>query len=236
MLTSTITFIVVLIVAVFASYKLGKLTLSGALTGGIIAMAIYCGMGLWGIAILAAFFILAVWATGHKRSVKQKVTGLRNESHRRDAGQVMANGAAAGIFALMICVVKDYTTILGVLVAASLASATADTISSELGTVYGKRFYNVLNLKTDEKGKDGVISLEGTLLGLMGACAIASIYSLGFGWSSATLYIIAGGVFGNLTDSVLGASLERKGFIDNDVVNFVNTVSAALFAWLLVLL
>jgi uncharacterized membrane protein len=41
------------------------------------------------------------------------------------------------------------------------------------------------------------------------------------------------GIFGNLCDSILGASLERKQFIGNNTVNFLNTLFAAIFALLM---
>ena len=40
----------------------------------------------------------------------------------------------------------------------------------------------------------------------------------------------SGGVFGLLFDSLLGATLERRGWINNDTVNFLSTASAAVFA------
>jgi uncharacterized membrane protein len=40
----------------------------------------------------------------------------------------------------------------------------------------------------------------------------------------------AGGVFGLLFDSLLGATLEERGWLNNDAVNFLSTLSAAGFA------
>jgi uncharacterized membrane protein len=40
----------------------------------------------------------------------------------------------------------------------------------------------------------------------------------------------AGGVFGLFFDSLLGATLERRGWLNNDAVNFLSTASAAAFA------
>ena len=45
----------------------------------------------------------------------------------------------------------------------------------------------------------------------------------------------AGGVFGLFFDSLLGATVERKGLLNNDAVNFLSTASAGAFALLLVL-
>lgn len=43
----------------------------------------------------------------------------------------------------------------------------------------------------------------------------------------------AGGVFGLFFDSLLGATLERQGWLNNDAVNFLSTLSAAVFALVL---
>jgi uncharacterized membrane protein len=34
-----------------------------------------------------------------------------------------------------------------------------------------------------------------------------------------------------LIDSLLGALLERRGYLNNDLVNFLSTLSAALISW-----
>jgi uncharacterized membrane protein len=62
---------------------------------------------------------------------------------------------------------------------------------------------------------------------------MAVIYSLFFGFGKGSLLIALAGIAGNLVDSILGASLERKHYINNDVVNFLNTLAAALFVWVL---
>lgn len=117
--------------------------------------------------------------------------------------------------------------------AAAFASASADTLSSELGMVYGKRVFNIISFRPDRCGMDGVISLEGTVIGIGGSCIIAVIYVLGYGWNINFYFIVIAGTVGNLTDSILGAVLERKGRIGNDMVNFLNTLTAMLVVLML---
>jgi uncharacterized protein (TIGR00297 family) len=226
-------FAIVLLTACYVSYKTGKLTGSGAITGGIVALCIYMGTGFTGIAMLATFFVLATIATSHKKNEKRKL-GDGQHPEKRDARQVLANGGLPAILGLLAFILPDNVLLATVLMAAAFASATADTLSSELGTVYGKRFYNIITFKPDEKGRDGVISLEGTLIGIAGAAVIAAIYAIGFGWNSMFLNIIIAGTIGNIADSVLGATLERKGYINNNEVNFMNTFISLIVCCLLI--
>jgi uncharacterized protein (TIGR00297 family) len=224
-------FFLILLAILVAVYKVRKLTLEGTLTGGLVAVCIFMGAGLPGILMLAAFFIMATIATSWKKNLKGKP-----HPEIRNAAQVLANGGVAALCGLVMWLVPVQGDPLLILLAAALSSATADTLSSELGTVYGQRFYNIISFKPDEKGRDGVISLEGTLTGIVGSAIIAFIYVLFFGWSPVFWVVIISGTAGNLFDSLLGATLERKGYIKNNLVNFLNTAFAALVAYLLLLI
>lgn len=211
-----------------------KLTPAGAITGAIVGLLIYKGAGYTGITMLALFFIAGSAATGFNRKQKDQIVAETKEPGRRTAAQVIANGGVAALLGLFGWLHPAYLPIALLMMAGSLASATADTLSSELGTIYGKRFYNVLTLKEDKQGLDGVISLEGTLIGVAGAFLIATVYAIGLGWSSNLLLIVIAGVAGNLTDSILGASLERRGLMKNNTVNFLNTLTGALVCLLMI--
>jgi len=43
-------------------------------------------------------------------------------------------------------------------------------------------------------------------------------------------------MLGNLTDSILGATAERKGFLSNNQVNFISIAIAAIIAGILCIL
>lgn len=204
-----------------------KLTVPAALTGGCLGVMVYLGAGFTGITLLGLFFLLGVWATGWKKNEKQTLTETP-EGEIRTAAQVWANGGVAGILGFLSFTYPQQAVVYQLAMAASLASATADTLSSELGMVYGRRFYNIITGKKDRRGLDGVISAEGTFAGVLGSALIAGVHMLGLnGTLPQFLLIVLCGTFGNLFDSFLGAAWERRHFINNNVVNFMNTLAAA---------
>lgn len=217
-----------IVAVVAASILFRKLTVAGALTGGCLAAALYKGAGATGIIWLGAFFIAGSAVTSFGRTKKEQLGIAEENKGQRTAGQVLANGGIAGLAGLLAWLDPGHSVLWQLAAAASLASASADTLSSELGSVYGKNFYNVLTFKKDICGLDGVISLEGTLWGIAGSVMIAMIYAIAYGYNTLALWIVLAGFTGNLADSILGASLERKGRLKNDQVNLLNTLIAAL--------
>jgi uncharacterized protein (TIGR00297 family) len=205
-----------------------KLSVAGAITGGCLGWLLYKGTGIIGLIIMAAFFIAGTLATAAGRGEKERLGIAEKNKGRRTVWQVLANGGVAALAGLLAWINPHQLVIWQLAAAASLSSASADTLSSELGSIYGKRFYNILTFKKDKRGLDGVVSMEGTLCGLAGSCLIAAIYSVGYGYSVHAWWIVLAGTVGNLTDSILGASLERKGWLTNDLVNGLNTLVAAV--------
>lgn len=232
MLQNAIVFILLCIAAV-ATVVLKKLDTKAAVAAVVIGFMVWLGEGYTGIALLAIFFIAGTLATSWKMRTKQQ-TGLA-EQHRgqRTAAQVIANGGVAALLSLLSFMLREQQPLLLLMVASSLSSAIADTLSSELGNVYGKKFYNIMNFKKDLRGLNGVVSFEGTLIGIAGSILIALVYTVQAGFTIDFLWIIIAGTTGNLTDSVLGATLERKHMLNNDAVNFLNTLTGAVAGLLL---
>jgi uncharacterized protein (TIGR00297 family) len=205
-----------------------KLTIPAAITGGLVGLLVYKGGGYAGLGMLTLFFVLGSIATNWQIGKKQKIGIAGQHKGRRTAGQVLANGGVAALLGgLHWFHIADFLP-LQIMMAGSLASATADTLSSELGSVYGRRFYDIMSLKPVPAGPDGVVSAEGTLIGACGAGLIAWVYALGHGFSIAAFMIIVAGILGNFADSILGATLERWGAVGNNMVNFLNTAIAAM--------
>lgn len=217
--------------AYFSCYK-KKLTLPAAFTGFCSAMLIYYGTGYTGLSLMAIFFLAGTLATAWGSKTKKHLHRSGDDEQRKSS-QVLANAGTAVLCAVLALIFPVYETVMLLLLAASFASATADTLSSELGMVYGKRFYNCISWKKEERGLDGVISMEGTLIGVAGALFIAFVYAVQEGFNSSFLFIVLAGIAGNFSDSVFGAALEREKMLNNDWVNFLSTLFSAIMALLL---
>jgi uncharacterized protein (TIGR00297 family) len=213
-------------------------TLGAALTGGIVAAALYLqtpGLhtALWP---LLALLLLTFGATRYGRRRKEKL-GTAESRRGRRAAQVAANlgvAALAGIPLSALHVFNPETfsrRVALVAMIAAMAEATADTLSSELGQVLGGEPRLITTLRRVPAGTDGAVSLPGTLIGILGAAAIVVVgaLTLGMGRTEA-LAALAGGVAGLFIDSLLGAVPERQGWLNNDAVNALSTLCAALLA------
>ena len=226
-------FVFVLLSTMTIILKTKKLTPCAAIVAAIIGSVIFLGTGFTGITMIGLFFLLGSLATAFKIGAKEKLDVAEISKGRRTSGQVLANGGVAAIAGISAAYFTRQEELFAFLMAGALSAATADTLSSELGTLYGKQFYNILNFKKDTRGENGVVSLAGTLIGIAGSTMIAIIFSIGYGWDNRFYWIIIAGTVGNYTDSFLGATLERKQILKNNAVNFFNTLAGALTAFIL---
>jgi uncharacterized protein (TIGR00297 family) len=216
--------------------KARKLTAAGAWLGGLLGLLMYLGSGFTGLSLLTLFFGLGTLASSWKVKEKRQLGLAEENKGRRTAGQVLANAGVAGGLGIIAWHWPYWASTLHLMLAGCFAAATADTLASELGNVYGRRYYNIITLRPDARGLNGVVSLEGTLLGLVGSASIAAVYCVGFGWGPSFWMLLLAGTAGNLADSVVGATLERQHFVTNNVVNLLNTLVGALVAGSLIVL
>ena len=79
-------------------------------------------------------------------------------------------------------------------------------------------------------GTDGAITFAGSAAGVLAAILVSLTGVAGFGWRYVLICVTAA-VLGMITDSFLGASLERRGFLGNNAVNCFSTAIAALIAF-----
>jgi uncharacterized protein (TIGR00297 family) len=204
-------------------------TASGALAGGIVCFALLWARGLGGFGALLTVFLLT-WVSTRIGYTRKLRFGTAESRAGRRASQVLANlGAAAACAILFATAWPDRRLLAGM--AAALAEAAADTVSSEIGQVVGGRPRLITTWREVHQGTDGAVTLGGTLSGLLAAILVVSVCVFCGVIPASWMAVCAGvGVCGMIADSVLGATLERQQLLGNNGVNFVSTLIAAVVA------
>jgi uncharacterized protein (TIGR00297 family) len=210
-----------------AAVAMGALSVvrrSGAVAGGVAGFLIL-GFGGWrAYALLWAFFLLGTLATrlGYRRKA---AAGLAQEDYgRRGAAHVVANVIVPAVLVLLhapaICLV------------AAFGAALADTLATEVGTLYGRRAFSPLTFQPLAPGTPGAVSWAGTAASLAGAAALAAVaWQLGLLARSILWAAVLGGFFGALSESLVNDLGRRMGFrLDHEFANAANTFVGAMVA------
>ena len=120
----------------------------GALSAVVIGSAITAGLGLAGLSLMIAFFVLGSAATklGYRtkaaRGIAQEKGGARGWQN------AWANGGVPAALAVLAGMAPaGPRDVLAIAYAASVATAAADTCSSEIGKAYGRRTFLITTLR-----------------------------------------------------------------------------------------
>ena len=212
----------------------GSIDLGGAVSAVVIGTVITAGLGVGGFAVMMAFFVLGSLATRLGYRVKAARGIAQEKGGARGWRNAWANGAVpAFLAALAGLIAVPLHDLLVLAYAAAVATAAADTCSSEVGKAYGRRTFLITSLRPVAPGTEGAVSLEGTLGGFLGGLAVAFTgvaFGL-YGAREATLVGVAA-LLGSLAESVLGTVAERNGWMGNDLLNATNTAIGAAFVCL----
>jgi uncharacterized protein (TIGR00297 family) len=217
--------------AMFARLMRG-VTNSGALVGAVSSFVLYLCAGPGAFAALIIVFALA-WITTRLGYQRKQMLGIAERQEGRKGSQVLANLGVATACAAFSALSHNRVLFL-LAMAAALSEAAADTVSSELGQAFGEKANLITTWRPVPVGTDGAVSMIGTLAGVVAAGMVSCVCVLGGLLPRQWLAISAGAaILGMVADSFLGAWLERRNLVNNDSVNFLGTLVAALAAfWL----
>ena len=232
------------------AYWRNVLTWDGSLAAFVVGMVIGIFGDVTWLFLLLFFLLSSFFATRYRFSLKQALgvqEGIRGE---RRATNVVANGAAlmAVAVASLVLPTRLPKVASGVIFLSALSVAGADTLASEIG-VLSRKTYLITTGKAVPPGTDGGVSGLGTL------CALgAALYTSVVGWfilsyistnyglvpsmPASPVYLIIPlgiGFLGCQIDSVIGATLERRGLVNKKTNNLVSTASGAILAYLILL-
>lgn len=192
-------YVVLLVIIGLITYVRKALDLLGSIFMIIMGVIIIFAAGVNWLLLIFLFLILGVAFTRYKHDYKREI-GIY------EGTRTIKNVVSNGIVAFVMAAFGNYAGFIG-----SIATATADTMASEIGVATTPRL--ITNLKKVPPGTDGGISVLGTFAGIMGAGLIGlAAYILGVYpdlVKTMEIAIIAGTV-GCFVDSILGAVLESK--------------------------
>ncbi|GAA0646116.1 DUF92 domain-containing protein [Salarchaeum japonicum] len=217
------------------SYVVGSTSIPGLLTGVFLGLLAVVLGGYGWFAVLITFFGVGSLATKYRYDEKKNRGVAEENEGARGSGNVLGNSAAA-LVALLLFASADHLPwgahVFLYAYLGSVATALADTLSSEIGGLYGPPRL-LTTLEPVEPGTDGGVTWQGELAGVAGALLIALIALAAFSLPAlGVALVVAGGLVGMTVDSLVGATLEG-GLFGNQSVNFTATASGGVAAALL---
>lgn len=216
-------YVILLFVLGFITYMRKSLDIFGSAVMVIMGIVIIFSAGTNWLLLIVLFLVMSLLAT--KFSKKYKMS-LGEFEGRRTSKNVISNGVVA---CFMAAFGGYYLPFVGGFIGA-IATATADTLASEIG-VLDQHPRLITTLQKVDPGTNGAVSPLGTGIAILGAAIIgAAAYLLGILSNplAAILVAIVSGTLGCFMDSILGALFENQGWLTNEHVNLLATIAGAL--------
>ncbi|MBE2202170.1 MAG: DUF92 domain-containing protein [Anaerolinea sp.] len=196
----------------------GSLSKSGA-AGALVVGTLTFGLGgwVWG-ALLAIFFVSSSLLSHFKEAEKRAAAEKFEKGHRRDMGQVLANGGLGAGLAVLSALFPSpiwFFLFVGV-----MATVTADTWATELGTLSKNPPRLITTGQVVEVGTSGGVSWLGTAVSFAGGLLIGLVAGLlqqtrdEKMLGRVALAGAMGGLIGSLTDSLMGATIQQIYYCD----------------------
>ena len=222
-------YVIILFILGFITYYRKSLDFFGSAVMIIMGIVIIFSAGANWLLLILLFLVLSLLAT--KYSKKYKLS-LGEFEGRRTSKNVISNGVVA---CFMAAFGGYYLPFVGGFIGA-IATATADTLASEIG-VLDPHPRLITTFQMVDPGTNGAVSMLGTCIGIVGA-AIIGIAAYMFGIIgnplSAIVVSILSGTIGCFMDSILGALFENRHLMTNEHVNLIATIIGALVGILLI--
>lgn len=216
----------------YLSWAFGMASVTGMLTGITMGfVTIILGGWAW-FGLLISFFGIGGIASKYRIEDKRRYGVAESNAGARRSRNVLGNAAVAVLSVLGYAASPQLSIPSIVFVFAftgSVATALADTLSSEIGVLCGNPRL-ITTFDEVPPGTDGGVTLEGLGAGAAGAIFVAVLTWVFFGISTPGLFLVfTAGIMGMMADSIIGAVLEGH-VIGNQTVNFLATLSGAAVA------
>lgn len=213
-------------------------TLSGALSG--IAISVILSLTPTAAALIVFLLFVVLGSAGSRLGSKEKkALGVMQSDHgRRTWWHAWANAGPAATAVAAAAIVRHFGAFdfglaeAELFATGSIAAMLADTIAGEWGTLKGGQPRSIVTFRPVPIGTDGGVTLSGMLAATAMSILAAAIAVL-FHHRSSTMFVAisCAGFFGNVVDSILGATIEpRLGRHSGAWVNAAAATSGGLIA------
>jgi uncharacterized protein (TIGR00297 family) len=209
----------------------GVVKVSGAIAGAVVGTIILAFCGWPAYAVLWGFFLLGTLATRLGFLRKTRRGTAQASAGRRGARHVFANcGVGVSFCVLSYFALKGAEDIFGLAFVSAFAAALADTLGTEIGSLYGRRTFSLVTGKIVAAGTPGGVSLPGFLAGLVGAALMGVLGCfLGLVTWKLLWVVAAAGFLGSVAESVVRDIARWRGTsLDHEFANAFNTFVGAV--------
>jgi uncharacterized protein (TIGR00297 family) len=236
--TADLQLVVIAVIVAFTfgyfAFRFKTADLSGLFSAALVGIILIVFADARWFMVMLAFFILGAISTRYKYEYKKKIGIEQGQGGARGYRNVFANGIVAAAAAVLYGVFVRPEFI--VLYIGCVATAAADTMASEIG-VTGGTPYMITTLRKVPIGTNGGVTMTGELVALAGGflvCVVALFLTIITPWMLVICTIA--GFAGTNIDSLVGATLENKGYVGNAGTNLIATLDGGIFAVALFLL
>ena len=236
-LVNTILVILLPLALALFAYKKNLMTVWATVTSFVQAEIIGFCTNIWWVLAFFMFPVMAFIATKWKLKEKMELGLQEGKKGERSVLNLLGVGTIPVVIAIVFFLRPS--DLLTVAFLSSIAVSTSDTIASETG-IWAKKTYMITTFKQVKPGPNGAVSLYGLGTAFIGTLAFALL-----GWffifntepisvpDIRFLIVVAAGMFGNVMDSILGATLENPGYIGKYTNNASTALMGAVFGALL---
>lgn len=218
----------------YLSYRAHVADVSAMLSATLLGVVIIISSGVNWFFMLLAFFLLGSVFTRYKYNFKLARGIAEGKGGVRGYKNVFSNSLAGLTLAIAYGIFPWHGQVLLAAYLGSVATACGDTLASEIGETYKGEPRMITTFKKVKPGTDGAVSILGETAAFLGSLAIALLAFILVPIDLSLVFIVtAGGFIGTNIDSLLGATLQQKGYLTNNGVNLVATISGAIVSGLL---
>jgi len=216
------------------------LTPAGYANAWLLGVIVWAALGWQAYATTLFYFFAGSAVTKVGMATKEAYGIAEARGGIRGPGNVWGSALTGAICALGVILISrlapsalsQWQPLLALGFVASFSTKLSDTTATEIGKAYGQRTFLITTLQPVPRGTEGAVSLEGTLAGVVGSVALATVAWLCQLITPDGIAICAIAAFiATTVESLIGATLEGKfSWLTHDLVNIINTTVGAAAA------